>query len=118
MEVKGREEVWRRPSGGSVRTGSGDKVRQSVRCEKRLNKKGGRAGAKTGEAGNKGCTAAARMEDESYLFVESQHVAHHLPGVRLLQDVAQQPSLRLKQVLKNCEKNCEAKSEQTQTSTH
>lgn len=50
------------------------KVRQSVRWQKKqLNKKKrGRAGAKTGqERLEKGCGAAAQMQDESYLFVES-----------------------------------------------
>lgn len=41
------------------------------------------------------------MERLFYLFVESQHVAHHLSGVRLLEHIAEQPCLRLKQVLHN-----------------
>lgn len=58
------------------------------------------------------------MQHEPYLLVESEHVAHHLPGVRLLQDITQQPCLRLKQVLKDLEKNYEMQSEQPQASAN
>ena len=36
-----------------------------------------------------------------YLFVESQHGAHHVPGVGLLQDVPQQVTLGLLDLLDN-----------------
>ncbi len=39
--------------------------------------------------------------ERGYLFVEAQHVAHHVSGVRLLQHIPQQTRLRLEQVLQD-----------------